>query len=220
MPTTTTLLSLSISICWHIVMGMENVKPGRKRDPRHDTQILDATLELLAETGYEAATVDSVAARAGAARATVYRRWPTKVDLVLAAVDHLSSSDAALGDLPDTGNLRDDLMASIRVENVDAQRFRINVMSGLQGAVRTEPRLAALAGAAGAVPWIEAGRTLLQRAVDRGEYPPPKDIDVLARVIPTICIHRVAIEQQPITRLFCLALIDGVVLPAMRGSRA
>jgi AcrR family transcriptional regulator len=194
------------------------MRPGRKRDPGRDTQILEAALDVLAESGYEGATVDAVAARAQTARATVYRRWPTKLDLVLAAVAHMSTADAAPEDLPDTGSLRGDLIATIRVDGVAQQRRRIDIMSGLHATARTEPRLAALFSSAGAQPWVEVSRTLLQRAVERGEYP-HADIDTLATVIPTMCIHRVAVERQPITRKFCLALIDSVVIPAMRGSR-
>jgi AcrR family transcriptional regulator len=192
------------------------MRPGRKRDPGRDVQILEATLEVLAESGYEGATVDAVAARAQTARATVYRRWPTKLDLVLAAVGHMSAVDAAPEDLPDTGSLRGDLIATVRVDGVAEQRRRIDIMAGLHTTARTEPRLAALFTRAGPQPWVEASRTLLQRAVERGEYP-LAEIDTLATVIPTMCVYRAAVEQQPITRDFCLALIDSVVIPAMRG---
>jgi hypothetical protein len=50
--------------------------------------------------------------------------------------------------------------------------------------------------------------------VDRGEFP-PADIDTLAQVIPMMCVSR-AVQQEPITREFCLALLDGVIIPALR----
>ena len=62
---------------------------------------------MLAEQGYEGMTIDMVAAQAGMARATVYRRWATKADLVLEAVSRMSHSDVNLDQLPDTGSLRE-----------------------------------------------------------------------------------------------------------------
>jgi AcrR family transcriptional regulator len=79
--------------------------PGRPRDPAIDDAILDATLAVLADDGYAGLTMDRVAASAGVSKATIYRRWPTRRDVLLAAVDHLSSAVPA----PDTGTLRGDL---------------------------------------------------------------------------------------------------------------
>ncbi|HWG02510.1 MAG TPA: hypothetical protein VG164_11785 [Trebonia sp.] len=57
----------------------------------------------------------------------------------------------------------------------------------------------------------------MQRAVDRGEFP-PADVETLAQVIPMMCVSR-AVQQEPITREFSLALLDGVIIPALRGGR-
>lgn len=178
--------------------------------------ILDATLAVLAESGYDRMTIDMVAARAGAARATVYRRWATKADLVLDAVARLSQTDVESDQLPDTGSLREDLVAMIRPQTDEEQQVRIRVVTGLLALATQEPRLAEAAADAGARPWIEAIRALIQRAVDRGEYR-PADVDALARVVPLMCISH-AMLQEPITREFSIGLIDGVLLPALRGS--
>lgn len=187
---------------------------GRKLDSSRNAHILDVALDVLAERGYEGMTIDLVAARANAARATVYRRWASKADLAIDAVEHLSRGDAEHAPLPDTGNLRDDLVAAIAPHSIEEQEFRIKVMSGLGGLAGSEPRLAASAGLA---PWIEVSRALLQRAVDRGEYP-AVDVSVIAQVVPMMCLCRVAVEQLPITREFSISLIDEVIMPAMRGS--
>ncbi|MFL5300696.1 MAG: TetR/AcrR family transcriptional regulator, partial [Anaeromyxobacteraceae bacterium] len=63
---------------------------GRTRDPAADRAILEATLELLADEGFERLTIEGVAARAGVGKATVYRRWESKRSLVVAAVDHMA----------------------------------------------------------------------------------------------------------------------------------
>ncbi|WP_326954058.1 TetR/AcrR family transcriptional regulator [Amycolatopsis sp. NBC_01286] len=190
---------------------------GRKRDHTRDAPILDATLAVLAEAGYEGMTIDLVAARAGAARATVYRRWASKADLVLAAATRLSETDVGLDRLPDTGSYRDDVIALFVQDTADDQQVRLQAMIGLLMVARIDKRLADAATRAGIGPWIEANRILMRRAVDRGEFP-PADIDTLAEVIPMMCISR-AVQQEPITREFSLALLDGVIIPALRAGR-
>jgi AcrR family transcriptional regulator len=191
-------------------------KAGRKRDAARDSVILDAALTVLAEQGYEGMTIDMVAAEAGMARATVYRRWATKADLVLEAVSRMSHSDVGLAQLPDTGSLRADMTAMILPLNDMQQQVRIQAMAGLLSLAKADQRLAEAATGAGIGPWVEATRILMQRAVDRGEYA-PADIDTLAEIIPMMCVSR-AVQRLPITREFSLALIDGVIIPALRGS--
>ena len=188
---------------------------GRKRDEARDEVILDATLAVLAEQGYEGMTIDTVAGQAGMARATVYRRWPTKADLVLSAVSRMSHGDVHLDQLPDTGSLRGDMTAMIIPFGDEQQQIRIHAMAGLLALARTDERFATAATASGIGPWIEANRILMQRAVDRGEFP-PADVGTLAEVIPLLCLAR-AVQRLPITREFSLALIDGVIIPALRG---
>jgi AcrR family transcriptional regulator len=173
-------------------------------------------MAVLAEQGYDRMTIDMVAARADMARATVYRRWATKADLVLAAVAQLSSGDAGAGHLPDTGTLRGDLTAMIRPFDDEQQQVRIRAVTALLLVANADERLSGAVAGAGIGPWVEAGRVIIQRAVDRGEYPPPPDVRALAELIPMMCISRAA-QQLPITGEFCLRLIDGVLLPALRG---
>lgn len=193
-------------------------RAGRKRDHRRDGVILDAALAVLAEHGYDGMTIDIVAARAGSARATVYRRWATKEDLVLAAVARMSRDDVSLEALPDTGSLREDIVAMILPLSDAEQQIRIQAIAALLSLSRRDRRLAGAATGAGIGPWIEVTRILMQRAVDRGEFPAPSDLDTLAELIPMMCVSR-AVQQQPITREFSLALIDGVIIPALRGGR-
>ncbi|HEV7622960.1 MAG TPA: helix-turn-helix domain-containing protein, partial [Amnibacterium sp.] len=76
------------------------VKTGRKRDHTRDPEILTAAIDVLAEVGYERMTVDMVAARAKAGKATLYRRWPSKADLVIDAVARMTKGDIDYADLP------------------------------------------------------------------------------------------------------------------------
>jgi len=193
-------------------------RPGRPRDSSRDALILEVTLAVLAESGYDGLTVDKVAGRVGAGRATIYRRWPTKVDLVLDAVRRLSQGDVAPDHLPDTGSLREDMVAMVLPQSEEEQHYRMRVLAGVASLSLTEePRLAEAAAGAGVGPWVRAIEVLLQRAVDRGEYP-PANVTALAQVLPMMCLSR-AVAQEPITRDFSLGLIDGVIVPAMRGGR-
>src|SRR6187399_2380481 len=86
-------------------------RPGRRRDESKDDAILKATLELLAERGYDGMTMDAVADRAGAGKATVYRRWPSKVQLTIDAIVCSPGVPMTADDVPDTGSLRGDLLS-------------------------------------------------------------------------------------------------------------
>jgi AcrR family transcriptional regulator len=81
-------------------------RTGRPRDPGRDEAILNATLDLLGEAGYERVTVRAIAQRAGAGLATLYRRWPTKEELVVDAVDNFR-------ELPKPPDLTDDPVENI-----------------------------------------------------------------------------------------------------------
>ena len=148
-------------------------RPGRKREHSRDAVILDSTLAVLAERGYDGMTIDLVAAHAGMARATVYRRWPSKADLVLDAVSRLSQGDVDAARLPDTGTLRGDMVAMIRPFDDEQQQVRIQAMVSLLAVAHADHRLAEVTTSAGLRPWIDAIGQLIRRAVDRGEYPPP-----------------------------------------------
>ena len=99
----------------------------------------------------------------------------------------------------------------------DEQQVRIRAIAGLLTLAASDERLAEAAANAGIGPWIEVNRHLMQRAVERGEFSASADIDSLAELIPMMCVSR-AVQRLPITREFSLALIDGVVIPAMRGA--
>lgn len=86
------------------------IDPGRPRNPRIDSAVLAATVELLAETGYAALTVDAIARRAGTSKPAIYRRWPGKAHLVHEAVFPIGKTT----DLPDTGSLESDAREMLR----------------------------------------------------------------------------------------------------------
>lgn len=188
---------------------------GRKRDQTRDADILDAALQVLAETGYEGMTMDMVAERARAGKATVYRRWPSKAELVLDGVAHLDSGAADPDQLPDTGTLRGDLVAMIGPSSLVEEEHKLKVMAGLVSTMSHGPQFAAAANAAIVEPWVVANRVLIQHAVERGEIDAPADIATVSHIIPSMAAYRVFIQREPLDRDFLLSLIDVVLLPAL-----
>ena len=187
---------------------------GRKRDHTRDPEILDAAIDVLAESGFDGMTIDMVAARAKAGKATIYRRWPSKADLVLDAVACMKAADLAPERLPDTGTLRGDLVAMIRPRSIEEGERKLRIMGGLFGMISTSPELATAVHEAILEPRLAVNRLFLQRAVDRGEISADRDIELLARVASGMAAFRMLVEQQPLDAAYLTSLIDHVILPA------
>ena len=191
-------------------------KLGRRRDRSRDADILKATTDVLAEVGYEGMTVDAVAARARAGKATVYRRWPTKADLVLDAISHMKHARIDLAHLPDTGTLRGDLLALFKPEAIGESTYKLRVMAGLIAMLSQHPKLAEAGHAVLIEPWATAHRILMRRAIDRGEIAPEADVESLAQIIPVMAAYRSLILHKPFDLAFLVSLVDGALLPALR----
>ncbi len=189
-------------------------KLGRKRDHTRDPEILEAALDVLAETGFDGMTVDMVAARAKAGKATLYRRWPSKNELVLDAVALMKKADVEPSKLPDTGTLRGDLVAMIKPPSIKDGERKLSIMAGLFSMLWRNPELAHAANAALVEPRVAANRILIQRAIDRGEISAQSDVETLALISPSMAAYRSLILQKPVDREFLISLIDEVLMPA------
>ncbi|MBF4632849.1 TetR/AcrR family transcriptional regulator [Agreia pratensis] len=194
-------------------------KLGRRRDPAKDQQILDAAIEVLSETGFDGMTIDMVAARAGAGKATVYRRWASKNELVLDAVACLKKGDLDAVQIPDTGTLRGDLVGMIRPPTIDDAERKLKIMAGLASMLSSAPDLADAANEAIVEPRARINRMLLKRAVERGEIAADIDIQLVSLISPSMVAYRSLLQRKPVSRDFLITLIDGVILPAV-GLRA
>jgi AcrR family transcriptional regulator len=190
-------------------------KLGRKRDHTRDPEILAAALEVLAETGFEGMTIDMVATRAKAGKATLYRRWPSKSELVIDAVACMKQDELDHSRLPDTGTLRGDLVAMIKPRTIEDAVKKMQIMAAVRSMISSTPDLADAANDALIKPRAAANRFLIQRAIDRGEVTPGCDIDTLCLVTPAMATYRTLIERRPVDREFLISLIDGVLLPAL-----
>lgn len=187
---------------------------GRKRDHTRDPEILEAALDILSETGYDRMTIDMVAARAKAGKATLYRRWSSKAELVLEAVACMKAADLDLDALPDTGTLRGDLVAMVRPPSIRAAERKLKVMAGIVSMIARSPELAAAAYDAIVEPRASANRVIFQRAIDRGEISTDVDVERLCMVGPAMVAYRLLMLGKPVDRAFLIANIDGLILPA------
>lgn len=195
--------------------GDQHVKLGRKRDHTRDPEILEAALDVLAECGYDGLTIDMVAARAKAGKATLYRRWPSKAELVIEAVACMKQGMSRLEDLPDTGTLRGDLVALIRPHSMEDSERRMRVMGGVVSMLSRDPQLADAVSEAITEPRARLNRLLIERAIARGEVRPGVDVDVIAHIGPSMSAYRTLVQRKPIDRDFLIGVIDGIVLPAV-----
>jgi len=193
---------------------------GRKRDHTRDAEILESALDVLAETGYDGMTIDMVATRAKAGKATLYRRWPSKPELVLDAVACMKGNDIDLGALPDTGTLRGDLIAMIKAPSIRDGERKLKVMAGIVSMLARNPELADAAREALVEPRAAVNRVLFTRAIDRGEIRADVDVEKLCLIGPALVAYRVLMLRTPVDREFLISNIDEVILPAAGIPRA
>ena len=177
-----------------------------------ERELLAVTVRLLRRHGYDGLTVDDVAAEGRASKATVYRSWPTKAELVLAAfIEGIQQDDAP----PDTGTLRDDLVALGDMICGHA-REHAATMRAVLGELNRIPALHT------ALQRFLVGRKaltheILTRAVHRGEIDPADINSELWDVLPGYLIYRAVIQNQPATRKTVRSMVDDVILPGLRG---
>jgi AcrR family transcriptional regulator len=170
--------------------------PGRPRDASRDQAILTATFALLRQRGYPGLTIEAVAAEAGVGRPTIYRRWPSKPALVVAAL--MDSSRIALP-APDTGSLRDDLIAVQRhqVSLMNSPESR-RVTAGLLADLATDEELAERYVTEYLMPRRASVFQVLQRGVDRGELTPEVDFAFVYDLLVGPLFMRAVVWGQPL----------------------
>jgi AcrR family transcriptional regulator len=115
---------------------MADRRPGRPRDATVEARVPEATQDVLIEVGFDQLTIDAVAERCGMSRATIYRRWNDKTELVVDAAAKLLQSPA----VPDTGDLRTDLLECGRAFVHSGERTQ-RVLVALLAAIPNHPQL-------------------------------------------------------------------------------
>jgi AcrR family transcriptional regulator len=181
---------------------------GRPRDPDVDRAILDAVVDVLAERGYDGLTMDSVASRAGVARASVYRRHGNRSELLAAACEHVTPPPV---DPPDTGQVRDDLVALARalVRTLDRTEFG-RLLPALLGAAATHPEAGEVLRRFG-VSRRAPSAAVLRRAVERGQLPAGTDPDLVADLIFGSIFYRRVVRRARLGREAIESTVDAVL---------
>lgn len=184
---------------------------GRPRDPVLEQAILAATVDIVARCGLSGATVEAVARQAGTGKAAVYRRWPSKTALVIAAMRALHADVT----IPDTGSLREDLFACALHYTSGDEQATILLANVLSEATRNTSLREAAFEAIGKPP-ADALRLVITRSVARGEIAPSVPVDLLTGIIPAVAFRQVALHGRRIDTDTVADLVDHVLLPALR----
>jgi AcrR family transcriptional regulator len=176
-----------------------------------ECELLAVTLELLQEHGYDRLTLDAVATTARASKATLYRRWPTKAELVLAAFVE-GTRQVAVD--PDTGSLREDLLRL-----GEQIRAHVSTHAGTIRAVLVETSRSAELDAMMQEQFLDQRKALmshvLSRAVSRGEIQASAVTEDLWDVLPGYLIYRSVLTGNPPASQTIRDLVDNVLIPSL-----
>ncbi|MDX2933219.1 TetR/AcrR family transcriptional regulator [Streptomyces ipomoeae] len=181
--------------------------------PEREAELYAAVLDLLREVGYDALTMDAVAARTRSSKATLYRQWGGKAELVAKAMR--ANKPGSIADV-DTGSLRGDLHALTSREDDCTIEQNAQLMRGLFMVVHGNPELLAAFREHLVDPEMEEFRRVVQRAVDRGEvHPDNPALGYIVHMLLGAFATRTLLEDRPPTQAYLRSYIDAVVLPAL-----
>ncbi len=183
----------------------------RRRGRELEDALLAAAWDLLVSGGYGAFTIDAVAERAGTSKPVIYRRWPNREALVLAAIRHFYAQGSQ--PVPDTGTLRGDLIALLTQAN-DSRRAMAAVFSAQLGAYYQETgttpadlREQLIGDRPSAID------TVMRRALERGEITATHLTPRISSLPFDLVRHEALMTLQPIARETILEIIDDIFLP-------
>jgi len=190
---------------------------GRPRDPSRDGVIRAAILRLLADVGYGALTMDAVASEAGVGKATIYRRWRTKQDLVVDTISDLNREQASP---PDTGSLEGDVRAMLQA--------LLGIVSGPAGAatlsllstVAHEPALADAFRRGPLVEWRKAFETVWSRAQERGEVSADSSGTLISEATSGPIVQRWLLTGEPVDESYVEEIMQRIALPLIASAAA
>lgn len=200
-----------------VAIGTDETTRPRVAGARQD-EILRATVAMLADVGYDRLTMDAVAAASKASKATLYRRWGSKADLVVEAVSNAKGCPVPID--VDTGDLRSDLLAIACGIGGLTDAVPMSVIVSLVTALPREPDLARAFHQAFLGPRLAVAELAFTRARTRGEIDDDVDTALLATVLPAVVIHRQFLLCQDPDQDFIAKVVDEVVMPACRRATA
>ena len=184
---------------------------GRPRvEGDREQEIFDATMAILGEVGFDMLTMDAVAARAKASKATLYRRWANKASLVIAAM----KDDKGPHEIADTGTLRGDLVGTFcgpgGLEDAESVARFTSVMT----AIATNPEFADTFRTEILEHKLDDSRLIWERAKARGEVRDDLDLTLIEPAAAGILLHRVVVLGETLDRELITRVIDQIILPA------
>ncbi len=181
---------------------------GRPRDPELDDEILAASAAIVAECGLDCLTMDAVARKAGVAKATIYRRFPGKVDLIAATCGVIAPP---LPEAPDTGNIRSDLLEIMgRVVAMFQETDGGRMMPSMIAASATNPDVREALSRFSSTRRSRLAK-VLRRAVARGELSDGIDVDLVADQLVGAVVYRVLVTGRTLSPAFQEKLVDQVL---------
>jgi AcrR family transcriptional regulator len=188
----------------------------RKRGAALEDAILEATFAELSEVGYLALTVEAVAARAHTGKASIYRRWPTKAQLVLDAMLERVPTPQDCGidvDIPDSVTTADALRNVARAISTILQSPAGDAMRAIKCEALVDPELAQLIDDRFQAPRRAAMVQLLERGVARGEVRPEAATELIADVLPAVLTHRVILQRELVGERDIHDIIEKILIP-------
>ncbi len=200
----------------HMTDSIRPSRGGRPRDPSRDNVIRAAILRLLAEVGYGALTMDAVASEAGVGKATIYRRWRTKEDLVVDTIAEMSRSVVVP---PDTGSLETDLR-EIMHSVVDLTRSPVGAaIRSLLPAMQHQPALVQAFRSGPLAVWRGAYKEMWDRAEAREEIGPGMALSPTAEATSALIVQRWLLTGEEVNEAYADQVLEEVVLPLIRSRR-
>jgi AcrR family transcriptional regulator len=199
---------------------MSSPAPDRtRRSERSHRAILDATVALVAELGYEQVSVEAIAKRAGVGKQTIYRWWPSKGAVALEALDErlrTAPGGGSSGDWPDSGDVVEDLRTQMYgVTQLFTSLEVRSLYQGLIAAAQSDPALSRAHVDQLIEPASVACRARLARAKERGEIRADADVQTLIDMLYGAAYYRLLLHTRPLE----LAQIDAALDIAFRGLR-
>jgi AcrR family transcriptional regulator len=193
---------------------MKDQTVERRRGKALEDALLDAAWTELLGGGYASFTMEAVAARAHTSRPVLYRRWPNRADLAIAAIRHFSHKHPV--SIPDTGSVRGDLIALLR--QLAEDRALIAVFVSLQMSDYFSETNSSLAALRTSVLQGDHSQlaAVLARGVDRGELDRSKLTPRIASLPADLLRHEVLMTLRPVPTAVIAELVDDIFLPLVR----
>ena len=186
---------------------------GRPRDASRDDALRQAAIAVMAEVGYRALTMDAVAARARAGKATIYRRWDSKLDLVIDSCNQLVSEHITE---PDTGSLRGDLREFLMAFAKFLSGPSGKAAQALVGELPHEPELAEAFRATFLMSQRDTLKRILERATARDEVSDDAPKGMLIELTGAALNYRLMLTADPLDEAFVDKFLSTILMPLLR----